>query len=205
MEPSEKIDNEKIDNNVNFVRVPLGTYDAFHSMTCNVLNATICSLSLKGKVLFMPEKCEPNDYKRYTYLGSLDGLSVIRYYLLVILSFTGLSTLLGMTKTKRSEESLVVGFACNEITPAVLQHLGIESENGLVIRRFEYDFGLPMLKVKMFHVLDKATDKLHLVEIYERRNFLLQLYFGLAMVSERSERALLKYAKGRVIYGYIHY
>ena len=79
----------------------LQKFHHFHSMLCSPTTAYKCLTAFKsnrGCILLMPS----------SYLNKKDGivkydlsfsLNLLRYYLLVISSFTGLSTLLGLTDT----------------------------------------------------------------------------------------------------------
>eukprot|EP00603_Paraphysomonas_imperforata_P001620 CAMPEP_0114418516 /NCGR_PEP_ID=MMETSP0103-20121206/3538_1 /TAXON_ID=37642 ORGANISM="Paraphysomonas imperforata, Strain PA2" /NCGR_SAMPLE_ID=MMETSP0103 /ASSEMBLY_ACC=CAM_ASM_000201 /LENGTH=113 /DNA_ID=CAMNT_0001586879 /DNA_START=215 /DNA_END=559 /DNA_ORIENTATION=- len=61
-----------------------------------------------------------------------------------------------------------------------LQTLTTSPDTVKVIRRFAYNFRLPMISVQMFHVVsEKDPNALHLVEIFEARSRLSTLYaFG---------------------------
>lgn len=76
-------------------------YNSFHSMVVKPSIANNCIQSFvqsKGCILFMPY--DHGDDKIHRYDASRgERLSLISYYALVFFSFTGLSTLLGMTKT----------------------------------------------------------------------------------------------------------
>ena len=134
----------------------------------------------------MPYNTNSKYYKYYQH----DNLSVIGYYLLVIFSLTGLSTVLGLTDTLECLEDLDSGegLISGEINNDIYEHLqfttrrynfcgkvSLTHDSKLrVVRRFRYDFRLPGIKVQMFHILESyKTDKseederLHLVEFYE--------------------------------------
>ena len=75
-------------------------YDSFHRMIANPLAAKRCICSFKdhnGCILFMPSTRKDNEL--ILYECSHGELNLFSYYMLVILSLTGLSTMLGMTET----------------------------------------------------------------------------------------------------------
>ena len=79
----------------------LKDYDLFHSMVAKPIIAKNCIRSFvksNGCILFMPYDHSDHDIHLYDASHN-NSLSVLSYYALVIFSFTGLSTILGMTDT----------------------------------------------------------------------------------------------------------
>mmetsp|Transcript_16514 Transcript_16514/g.24368 ORF Transcript_16514/g.24368 Transcript_16514/m.24368 type:complete len:244 (+) Transcript_16514:2883-3614(+) len=72
----------------------LSQYNAYHSMVCSPSTAVQCSDSFNGSVIFIPAgttvTSSTPDYCKL--------LNAITYYGLVLISLTGLSTLLGLTE-----------------------------------------------------------------------------------------------------------
>jgi hypothetical protein len=88
-----------------------------------------------------------------------------------------------MTTIVDAKEDLVNGFTCPEISEDILDYLsytrygthykdlaGETKQKYRIIRRYEYNFRLPGIRVKMFHVTDPAPSHTHLVEIYDVEN-----------------------------------
>ena len=99
------------------------------------------------------------------------NLSLLGYYLLVLFSCTGLSTLLGLTETLDASETSDA--PTPEVDPLVLSYLGRGKPIHLV-RRFCYNFRLPGIHVVMLHYA--CDGQLHLVEVFEwRRGWLFWL------------------------------
>jgi hypothetical protein len=96
--------------------VPLETYYRFHGMLIGPSAARECCDSFaRGTILFMPSsyRLGENDERGKSRAGAAatrlsrwdaSGVTVSRYFLLVLLSFTGLSTLLGLTETIDARE-----------------------------------------------------------------------------------------------------
>ena len=88
----------------------LQNFHAFHGMLCSPRVANECIQSFQhGAILFLPSYYEETAVMkedRYTYNHSL---TVVTYYLLVLVSFTGLSSILGQTQTIDARE-----FNCND-------------------------------------------------------------------------------------------
>ena len=83
----------------------LQNFHAFHGMLCSPRVAKECIQCFhQGTILFLPfnyEEIAVMEENRYTYNHSL---TVFTYYLLVLLSFTGLSSILGQTQTMDARE-----------------------------------------------------------------------------------------------------
>lgn len=91
----------------------LAQYHAYHSMVCSPSTARQCGDSFQtsgGTIIFMPAGTVP------ALSDSTTTLNVLTYYLLVVISFTGLSTLLGMTDfvdaREMDEKDQAVVIAC---------------------------------------------------------------------------------------------
>ena len=110
----------------------------------------------------------PHDYRlkgiQHYYYPSI---SVIGYYALVLSSLTGLSTLLNWTSFSHAEENMDGVRECDDITDDIKIFINKQDPASCItIRKFEYNFFLPGIQVKMFHVLE--NNRLHLVEIYHQ-------------------------------------
>ena len=142
----------------------------FHGMLCNPMSANRCIKAFNGTILFMPSNYKEKGIANY----HTTNLNLVTYYLLVLWSLTGLSTLLRMTDFIETKEDLKNGLVSPEITKDIVTYINQESgsERLTVIRRYAFYFRLCGVRVKMFHLQssDKA-DKLHLVEIYEPITF----------------------------------
>lgn len=155
----------------------LDDYTNFHGMLCRPSTAQRCIDSFTGTVLFMPEHgtSEPNRYD-----CSNGMLSLWSYYLLVVVSLTGLSTLLKQTEFLTAEnvpaqQHLNVDELVSKqnnpllsVDQNVLDYVMKQTDSSsLQLKRyFEYHFGgLVPVSVIMLHFLcDKGL--LHLVEVY---------------------------------------
>ena len=108
------------------------------------------------------------------------NLTVLKYYLLVLASITGLSTLLGLTQIidareglEPEEAALAESHALHPSAP-ILDYVARRAGGPItLVRRFEYHFKLTDLRVVMLHYSssgDAATGRapaLHLVEVYD--------------------------------------
>lgn len=164
-------------------------YQNFHGMLCNPWRASRCIHSFNGMILFMPSSYTPRDLTTYDY-STKGMLTPLSYNLLVMFSFTGLSTLLKMTSMRlaieiddnavqQQNESQV-----SDLTSKYNSNLRIEPEvldyckrytlsSSMKLKRwFEYRFALcGGLEVIMLHfVCDQ--NKLHLVEVYDFENWI---------------------------------
>ena len=148
-------------------------FTTFHGMLCNPMSANRCIKAFNGTILFMPSNYKEKGIATY----HTTNLNLVTYYLLVLWSLTGLSTLLRMTHFIETKEDLKNGLISPEITEDIVTYINQESGSDqgnqlTVIRRYAFYFRLCGVRVKMFHLQssDKA-DKLHLVEIYEPITF----------------------------------
>lgn len=137
----------------------LANFQNFHGMLIRPTIAKKCiDVFRNGKILFMPSNRE----KGLQHF-EVKGLDSLMYYGFVFYSFTGLSTLLGLTDFIESKEDFQ-GLKCPEITEEITNYIGGKLK---IVRRFEYNFRLPAIRVKMYHLTDENFEALHLVEIYE--------------------------------------
>lgn len=159
-------------------RPSLNDYIAFHGMFCSVPVAQRCIASFNGQVLLMP-----HDYGRniesYEWRNILN---LVSYYLFVLVTLTGLSTVLGQRTIHVAQEvdpptpilETLSAFHNENLVmdEAIREYLKDKSEMTelWLQRRFEYQFGgwLP-LSIMMLHVVSgtESDARLHLVEIYE--------------------------------------
>ena len=140
----------------------------FHSMLTFPWSAMRCVASVDGVILFMPTNYKERGIAAY----HVSFLNTSVYYLLVLFSFTGISTALGMTEFLETSDNFEKGLESPEVTEDikafVVQHSNAQLSSLKVIRRFSFNFRIPGMKVKMFHLSDgRPEGKLHLVEIYE--------------------------------------
>jgi hypothetical protein len=137
-------------------------------------------------MLFMPSTYTPNTLP--TFECSTKGvLTPLSYYVLVLSSLTGLSTLLRRTDFRKAQEFAAEDVKDAEAALTSTQNplLRVESHvldycksntnsNSLILKRcFEYEFKLIGLEVVMLHFqCDK--NKLHLVEVYHFNHWIWQ-------------------------------
>lgn len=162
----------------------------FHGMLCSPRATRACIKAFNGKILFMPTNYEVTKGLAHY---EVTGLNIFTYYGLVLQSFTGLSTLLGLTRVVKTLDSAARSSSSSgnsmasvslpeaewvdEITsevqsyiitnhPASITPTTSPPSTVIVRRKFEFYFGLPMIAVRMYHLYTPHDDKLHLVEIY---------------------------------------
>ncbi|KAJ3406031.1 hypothetical protein CcCBS67573_g01187 [Chytriomyces confervae] len=165
----------------------LTDFTNFHGMLASPAASLRCIAAFKGAaVIFMPSNYKLKGISAYNYTN----LTLTLYYSLVVFSFTGLSTLLGLTHFVRAEEALEKGVqgADTLVTPDIIAFLqasprlsGVVGELK-VVRWFEYRFVVPGVKVHMFHVADSrlAEGKVHLVEIFDKDTLIPYIYAAIA-------------------------
>lgn len=174
----------------------LTDYANFHGMLCAPSTAARCIESFaSGRILFMPSTYTPKTVP--TFDCSAEGvLTSLSYYMLVLLSLTGLSTLLHLTEfTDAREFSLEDAKDAQasmtskhnpllRVEPHVLEYCKQKSNaNSMILkRRFEYKFKLVGLEVIMLHFLCD-NQKLHLVEVYHFKNRIWQNWIGPFLMS----------------------
>jgi hypothetical protein len=173
---------------------------AFHGMFCLPSTARRCVSSFDGVILFADvqdylsdsqERLVAKDFSRRCK-GRFFGLNSFTYYLLVLCSCTGFSSLLGWTKlfvhksyekhpTINSSNSSTISIPSTThpqlvVTPVCLQYILLQcskakvdvggGETSLVLReRFEFEFG-NILQVMMLHFICSNGQR-HLVEVYQ--------------------------------------
>jgi len=153
--------------------VTFDNYRNFHGMLCHPTIAQRCVESFTGTILFLPhDYTSPADHDFTRPL-----LTVFTYYLLVLLSLTGWSTLLGGTTchcaegdpdprsittslASRSDPSLVFRKDCWDY---IYQQSNCKTLK--LSKRLEYEFLWGNLSVVMLHLVCE-NKKLHLVEVY---------------------------------------
>jgi hypothetical protein len=168
-------------------RVSVSDYANFHGMVCRPRTASRCIDSFAGgTILFMPSTYTPKTLATFD-CSTIGLLTPLSYYMLVLLSLTGLSTLLRRTDFRTARE-----FASDDTKDAeatlTSQHnplLRVESHvldycksksdsNSLILKRcFEYEFKLVGLEVIMLH-FQCDRNKLHLVEVYHFHHWIWQ-------------------------------
>lgn len=153
------------------VDASLEDYTNFHGMLCHPATATRCIGSFTGSIFFAPSD-DTRNLERYDCTGGI--LSLCSYYLLVLMSFTGLSTLLRQTEFRTAREYSTSNEVTTEIVsehdsmlvaePHVLDYCKEQTKSSSLHlkRRFEYNFGLVGLSVMMLH-LECDKKLLHLV------------------------------------------
>ena len=156
----------------------LEDYKNFHVMLCHPKAAKRCINSFNGSILFMPHHYTQQTLSDYDCGGGI--LTLISYYLLVLVTFTGLSTLLQQTEIRTAEETflelndnnaVIVSQYDNrlKVDRLVLDYILRQNPNSSslkLIRCFDYHFGrLVPISVIMLH-LKCDQGLLHLVEVY---------------------------------------
>ena len=122
-------------------KVATSDYDKFHRMVASPAIARSCINSFcesKGCILFMPSHATFQDYPIY---DASNILNLVSYYALVVLSFTGLSTLLNCTKTIAIRDFLESGG--EQIYPKS----SIDSKNKVRIEEMLCSINNPELKL----------------------------------------------------------
>jgi len=174
----------------------LEDFTNFHGMLIAPSGATKCIDAFDGgSIIFMPSHYTQQNFRLFD-VRTKAALTVATYYLLVILSLTGLSTLLGLTdfrvarevskdendETKTNNNGKDPMFvseynAALKVEDYVLEHCKQYSQAKTIHlkRHFEYNFRLLGLEVVMLHYLCDQG-KLHLVEVYHVNNVFLRNY-----------------------------
>mmetsp|Transcript_43565 Transcript_43565/g.102380 ORF Transcript_43565/g.102380 Transcript_43565/m.102380 type:complete len:231 (-) Transcript_43565:329-1021(-) len=174
-------------------RASLEEFKSFHGMLVSPPAAQRCIRDFNGCILFMPHTYG-RDVETFPVQGKspfeVTVLNLFTYYLLVLATNTGLSTLVQQTDFVDSRETS--DFVQAEpfwVDPLALEYIsrhgqrklarsGVESSSVKLARRFEYNFRLADIRVAMFHFAsvtaegDVALDSegkeiLHLVEVYQ--------------------------------------
>jgi hypothetical protein len=165
-------------------------YKAFHGMVCGLSASKRCIDSFDGCAIFADrsEIESDKDISNFDYLRTWPlGFNLLSYYFLVVLSLTGLCTLLGNTQLlvvrdenhqTISKETVVASESHKHLrVPAKIIDYMMERSRALseiddsanpeimLHRRFEFNFG-DHLSVVMFHFVCNNGRK-YLVEVYD--------------------------------------
>ena len=159
----------------------LAEFERFHAMLPRPGVARRCVAAFQNTIVFAPASyTDAEDFpahgdSRY----EVKRLTVFAYWLLVLASFTGLSTLLGHTDTLDARAVDVINE--REVDDVLPPH-GLHPSEAMMAyvrrkagervrpcRRFEFNFRLAGLAVVMLHFRGETTGRLHLVEIYHAR------------------------------------
>ena len=159
----------------------LAEFERFHAMLPRPGVARRCVAAFQNTIVFAPASyTDADDFpahgdSRY----EVKRLTVLAYWLLVLASFTGLSTMLGRTDVLDAREVDVINE--KEVDDVLPPHALHPSEAMMTYvrrkagervrpcRRFEFNFRLAGLAVVMLHFRGETTGRLHLVEIYHSR------------------------------------
>lgn len=195
-------------------------YTKFHSMLCEPGISQRCIDSFTGCAVFASQK----EYAAVANLETVDynctpiRLSLFTYYWLVLVSFTGLSTILGATHVmlvrdenltfsanvadKASDAENNVLFTSEShpnlsLPPSVIEYIrersraltGGRPESVTLTRRFEIDFS-GFLSVMMCHFMCSHGRK-HLVEVYKVRSGILSTIASVIVSSTKASLWLL--------------
>ena len=158
----------------------LADFERFHAMLPRPGVARRCVAAFQNTIVFAPASYTDQDFpahgdSRY----EVKRLTVFAYWLLVLASLTGLSTMLGCTDTV---DARVVDVINEQEVDDVLPPHGLHPSEAMMAyvrrkagehvrpcRRFEFNFRLAGLAVVMLHFRGETTGRLHLVEIYHTR------------------------------------
>ena len=158
----------------------LAEFERFHAMLPRPGVARRCVAAFQNTIVFAPASYTDADFpahgdSRY----EVKRLTVFAYWLLVLASLTGLSTMLGCTDVLDARDVDVVNE--KEIDDVLPPH-GLHPSEAMMAyvrrkagervrpcRRFEFNFRLACLSVVMLHFRGETTGRLHLVEIYHSR------------------------------------
>ena len=158
----------------------LAEFERFHAMLPRPGVARRCVAAFQNTIVFAPASYTDADFpshgdSRY----EVKRLTVLAYWLLVLASLTGLSTMLGCTDTVDARAVDVINE--REVDDVLPPH-GLHPSEAMMAyvrrkagervrpcRRFEFNFRLACLSVVMLHFRGETTGRLHLVEIYHSR------------------------------------
>ena len=158
----------------------LAEFERFHAMLPRPGVARRCVAAFQNTIVFAPASYTDADFpahgdSRY----EVKRLTVLAYWLLVLASFTGLSTMLGCTDVIDARECEIINE--REVDDVLPPH-GLHPSEAMMAyvrrkagehvrpcRRFEFNFRLAGLAVVMLHFRGETTGRLHLVEIYHSR------------------------------------
>ena len=162
----------------------MADFTRFHGMHCGIQTAQRCVSSFNGVIIFSPSSYTMDSTSSFpmdstsSFPNAEDvspfevrrKLTVARYYLLVLCTLTGLSTLIGLTKTIDASEGSAAQAVTHPLHPDAQMLKYLERRAGApvrLVRRFEFRFRLVGLHVVMLHYLSDSDGRLHLVEVYE--------------------------------------
>ena len=202
--------DECCNNNGRVAAASLQDFVNFHGMLCRPSTARHCVNEFRGgTVLFMPNDygtVSPTTTNLESRIRSYDcslSLTTSSYYALVLVTFTGLMTCLGLTKFLVGREKRETIASSNRrvtaesnpdlvIQPGVFDYIakaqGLSSAttNFFVKRRFEYNFGglLSVMMIHLGHELKESSDvvssgdsQTHLVEVYRIQPTILRFVY----------------------------
>ena len=158
----------------------LAEFERFHAMLPRPGVARRCVAAFQNTIVFAAASYTDADFpahgdSRY----EVKRLTVFAYWLLVLASFTGLSTMLGRTDcldaravdviNEREVDDVLPPHALHP-SEAMMRYVQRKAgERVRPCRRFEFNFRLAGLAVVMLHFRGETTGCLHLVEIYHSR------------------------------------
>ena len=138
---------------------PLLHYTRFHGMLCGPAAAARCVKSFDGTIIFMPSNYDAEAFSQAAAAQrplpyEVRSLTLLKYYLLVLTSFTGLCSLLRQTRTVDAREGEALDDSgCSPslaVDRRVVEALAARSGAGAgvrLVRRFEFHFRLIGLRV----------------------------------------------------------
>ena len=158
----------------------LAEFERFHAMLPRPGVARRCVAAFQNTIVFAPASyTDANFPARGDSRYEVKRLTVFAYWLLVLASFTGLSTMLGCTDVIDARECEIINE--REVDDVLPPH-GLHPSEAMMAyvrrkagehvrpcRRFEFNFRLAGLAVVMLHFRGETTGRLHLVEIYHTR------------------------------------
>jgi hypothetical protein len=146
----------------------LAEFRTFHGMLPRPGVAKRCVAALQSTIVFAPVSYTDADFVEDSPY-EVKRLTVMTYWLLVLASLTGLSTLLGCTDVVDAREVDALPPHALHPSEAMMAYVRRRTvEEMRVCRRFEFDFRLGGLRVVMLHFRG-ASGRLHLVEVYDSR------------------------------------
>ena len=151
-------------------------------MLCSPRAAQRCLESFDGTAVIMPNTFTFTEIPKYDCTPP--RINVLSYYMLVLISLTGLSTMLKFTKFKCSKENInkpvdgpIASISDKELVAdeSVWAYIREQSQTQDLIlqRRFEFEF-FGGLSIVMLH-LTCQKNLLHMVEIYRVKNKVLRM------------------------------
>lgn len=157
----------------------IADFTRFHGMHVAPSVARSCIAAFDdGCIVFAPSSYASADFALgETSRFEVRGLGLLKYYLLVLASLTGLCTILGQTEIIDAREGAIEADGSHRLhpSPAILAY--VEQRAGApirMVRRFEFVFRLVRLRVVMLHFASMGNEEkgirpaLHLVEVYEK-------------------------------------